>query len=252
MLTTQYASQTDNICKFEAMNDKRNDAANKDAVDAEHNPGPSANDRPGQAEDLHDSEQTAHADFSQADSSQADSAPADAGENDEQTVTVTASQWQQLQQQLNSQSEQVMRIKAEADNQLKREQRQLQRHRQLALESVMRQLLEVRDSMEMGLQASMAAEEASAPEQDSTAAQQLQALRNGMQMTLKLLDKTMTDNHAEIIDPGGQPFDPEWHEAVSMQADSGQPKDTVVKVMQKGCRLHDRLLRPAMVIVAAG
>jgi len=239
------------------MNDKRNDTANKHAVDAEHNARPSATDQPRQTEDSHDTDQTAHADFSQADFSQADSspagsAPADAGENDEQTVTVTASQWQQLQQQLNSQQEQVMRIKAEADNQLKREQRQLQRHRQLALESVMRQLLEVRDSMEMGLQASMAAEEVSAPEQDSTAAQQLQALRNGMQMTLKLLDKTMTDNHAEIIDPDGQPFDPDWHEAVSMQADSGQPKDTVVKVMQKGCRLHDRLLRPAMVIVAAG
>jgi len=169
----------------------------------------------------------------------------------EDTVSIPATQWQQLQQQLESQQEQVMRIKAEADNQLKREQRQLQRHRQLALESVMRQLLEVRDSMEMGLQASVAAEQAGT-DQASTAAQQLQALRNGMQMTLKLLDKTISDNDAEIIDPTGQPFDPEWHEAVSMQADSGMPRDTVVAVMQKGCRLHDRLLRPAMVIVAAG
>jgi len=168
----------------------------------------------------------------------------------EQTVEVPASQWQQLQQQLNTQQEQVLRIKAEADNQLKREQRQLQRHRQLALEQVMRQLLEVRDSMEMGLQASAAAESADS-ESDSVAAQQLQALRNGMQMTLKLLDKTMADHHAEIIDPQGQPFDPEWHEAVSMQADSDLPANTVVAVMQKGCRLHDRLLRPAMVIVAA-
>jgi len=168
----------------------------------------------------------------------------------EQTVEVPASQWQQLQQQLNTQQEQVLRIKAEADNQLKREQRQLQRHRQLALEQVMRQLLEVRDSMEMGLQASAAAEAADS-ESDSVAAQQLLALRNGMQMTLKLLDKTMADHHAEIIDPQGQPFDPEWHEAVSMQADSDLPANTVVAVMQKGCRLHDRLLRPAMVIVAA-
>jgi molecular chaperone GrpE len=169
----------------------------------------------------------------------------------EDTVSIPATQWQQLQQQLNSQQEQVMRIKAEADNQLKREQRQLERHRQLALESIMRQLLEVRDSMEMGLQASVAAEQAGT-DQASTAGQQLQALRNGMQMTLKLLDKTISDNGAEIIDPQGQPFDPEWHEAVSMQADSGMPRDTVVAVMQKGCRLHDRLLRPAMVIVAAG
>lgn len=170
----------------------------------------------------------------------------------EETVTLSAEQWQQLQQQLNTQQEQVLRIKAEADNQLKREQRQLERHRQLALEQVMRQLLEVRDSIEMGLQASLAAEQIGAQEQDSTAAQQLQALRNGMQMTLKLLDKTLSDNHAEIIDPQGQPFDPAWHEAVSMQANSELPRDTVVAVMQKGCRLHDRLLRPAMVVVAAG
>lgn len=186
----------------------------------------------------------------------ADQAAAEVNESAaEPTIEVPASQWQQLQQQLNTQQEQVLRIKAEADNQLKREQRQLERHRQLALEQIMRQLLEVRDSMEMGLQASVAAEQASvndaAAEQDSVAAQQLQALRNGMQMTLKLLDKTMADHHAEIIDPQGQTFDPAWHEAVSMQAGSEQPANTVVAVMQKGCRLHDRLLRPAMVVVAA-
>lgn len=189
-----------------------------------------------------------------ADQPAADSADQAAAETHEsapeQTVEVPASQWQQLQQQLNTQQEQVLRIKAEADNQLKREQRQLERHRQLALEQVMRQLLEVRDSMEMGLQASAAAE-AVGSDSDSVAAQQLQALRNGMQMTLKLLDKTMADHHAEIIDPQGQPFDPEWHEAVSMQAGSELPANTVVAVMQKGCRLHDRLLRPAMVVVAA-
>ncbi len=180
---------------------------------------------------------------------QGDAARVDDG--DDEPVTLTAAQWRQLQQQLNSQQEQVLRIKAEADNQLKREQRQLQRHRQVALESIMRQLLEVRDSMEMGLQASTAVADADT-DQSSTAAQQLQALRNGMQMTLRLLDKAMADNHAEIIDPQGQAFDPQWHEAVSVQANSGMPKDTVVAVMQKGCRLHDRLLRPAMVVVSAG
>lgn len=196
----------------------------------------------------HDDDQINQAASSQA---QSEAEPDTAGQ-----VSVSATEWEQLQQQLQSQQEQVLRIQADADNQLKREQRQLDRHRQLALESIMRELLEVRDSMEMGLQASLAVaikdESASPAQADASVQQQLQALRNGMEMTLKLLDKTMTSNHARIIDPQDQPFDPEWHEAISVLPDASVPKDTVVKVVQKGCSLHDRLLRPAMVIVSAG
>ncbi len=196
----------------------------------------------------HDDDQINQAASSQA---QSEAEPDTAGQ-----VIVSAAEWEQLQQQLQSQQEQVLRIHAEADNQLKREQRQLERHRQLALESIMRELLDVRDSMEMGLQASLAVETkgvtATQAQADATEQQQLQALRNGMEMTLKLLDKTMTNNHARIIDPQDQPFDPEWHEAISVLPDASVPKDTVLKVIQKGCSLHDRLLRPAMVIVSAG
>jgi molecular chaperone GrpE len=154
--------------------------------------------------------------------------------------------WQALEDELRQQREAVLRIQAEADNRVKREQKALERHRERALEGIIRDLLDVRDSIEMGLQASDLAGSEAGSEGP------LERLHNGMQMTLKLLDKVLAGHGAEIIDPHGERFDPDWHEAVSVQAGAEAPKDTVVAVMQKGCRLHERLLRPAMVVVAGG
>jgi len=143
-----------------------------------------------------------------------------------------------LQVELNKYKELGLRIQAEADNQRKRLERDFDKRRQFALESFMRDLIGVRDSLERGL-------EASADGEDSVAT----PLREGMQMTLKQLDKALSDKGLSVLDPQGEVFNPELHEAATMQPSDQQEPNTVLQVIQKGYCLHDRLLRPAMVIV---
>ena len=76
------------------------------------------------------------------------------------------------------------------------------------------------------------------------------ALVEGLQLTQRQLWATLERHGVGIIDPVGQPFDPALHEAVSMTESAEVPPNQVIAVMQKGYKLHDRLLRPAMVVVA--
>lgn len=145
-----------------------------------------------------------------------------------------------LQGQLADHQELALRIKAEADNQLKREQRELQKHRQRSLENIMRELIEVRDTLERGLEAMPA----------DNPSEQYTALRDGTTMTLRLLDKALSNNGLEILNPLHEAFNPELHEAVGMQPSDEHESNVVIAVMQKGYQLHDRLLRPAMVMVS--
>ena len=105
------------------------------------------------------------------------------------------------------------------------------------LERFGKELLAVRDTLEMGL---AAAENAS-----------VDSLLEGKTATLKLLATTMQQFGIEEVDPVGEPFDPELHEAISMQPSDDVEPGSVVTVVQKGYALNGRLLRPAMVIVAA-
>ncbi len=156
-----------------------------------------------------------------------------------------AAELETLQTELQQYKELGLRIQAEADNQRKRMQRDFDKRRQFALEKFMRDLIGVRDSLERGLDASMAAGDGA---DDSV--EQVTPLREGMQMTLKQLDKVLADHGLSIVDPQGEVFNPEQHEAVTMQPSDQQQPNTVLQVIQKGYCLHDRLLRPAMVIVA--
>jgi molecular chaperone GrpE len=65
-----------------------------------------------------------------------------------------------------------------------------------------------------------------------------------------MLGKVMQDHHLEVIDPMGQPFDPEFHQAMTVLPSEEVDENTVIEVLQKGFRLHDRLIRPAMVVVS--
>lgn len=150
-----------------------------------------------------------------------------------------------LQAELHKHKELVLRIQAEAENQRKRIERDFDKRRRFALESFMRELIGVRDSLERGLDAS-----SNGDDEQAAAGDAVTPLREGMQMTLKQLDKTLSDNGLSVVDPLGEAFDPERHEAVTMQPSSEQEPGTVLQVIQKGYCLHDRLLRPAMVIVA--
>jgi molecular chaperone GrpE len=131
----------------------------------------------------------------------------------------------------------MLRMQAEMDNLRKRLIRDQERSRKFALEGVMKDLLQVRDSLERGLEIE--------PENVTVG-----SLREGQELTLKLLGKVLGDHGLELIDPVGEAFDPDWHEAVAMLPSDDAPDNSVLKVMQKGFRLHDRLIRPAMVVVA--
>ncbi|MDT8321957.1 MAG: nucleotide exchange factor GrpE [Xanthomonadales bacterium] len=143
----------------------------------------------------------------------------------------------EAQAELGRHKEAMLRMQAEMENLRKRLQRDLEKSRKFALERFMKDLLQVRDSLERGL--GMADETATA-----------ESLREGQELTLKMLTKVMQDYDLEIIDPVGEPFDPELHEAVTVQPSEELDEGTVMEVLQKGFKLHDRLVRPAMVVVS--
>ncbi len=133
--------------------------------------------------------------------------------------------------------EEQLRERAELENQRKRMARDVEQARRFANERVLGDLLPVLDALERGLEA--------------TAADALR-LREGTELTLKQLSKVIGDHGMEAVDPLGQAFDPEKHQAMSLVDAPQQPANCVVQVLQKGYLLHGRLLRPALVAVAKG
>lgn len=131
----------------------------------------------------------------------------------------------------------MLRMQAEMENLRKRLMRDVERSRKFALERIMKDLLDVRDSMERGLEVA-----------DESAT--VESLREGQQLTLRMLTKVLEDHDLEVIDPRGQPFDPELHEAMTVMPAGDVDENTVIEVLQKGFRLHDRLIRPARVVVS--
>lgn len=132
--------------------------------------------------------------------------------------------------------ERYLRAAAETENVRKRAARDVEHAHKFALERISKELLAVRDTLELGLES---AENAS-----------VESLLEGSAATLKLLTTTMERFGIEVVDPAGEPFDPEFHEAVSMQPSDTVEPGSVVMVLQKGFTLNGRLLRPALVIVA--
>jgi len=129
-----------------------------------------------------------------------------------------------------------LRAMAELENVRKRSSRDVEKARRFALESFARELLNVRDSLEMGLAAA--------------AGSDAETLKQGAEATLKQLASTMEQFGIVELDPHGEPFDPEQHEAMTMQPSTEAEPGTVLTVYQKGYSLNGRLLRPARVVVA--
>ena len=132
--------------------------------------------------------------------------------------------------------ERYLRAAAEVENVRKRATRDVENAHKFALERFGKELLSVRDSLEMGLAAADGAS--------------VESLLEGSTATLKLLEKTMQHFGIEVVNPEGEPFDPELHEAISMQPSEDVEPGSVAIVVQKGYSLNGRLLRPAMVVVA--
>jgi molecular chaperone GrpE len=132
----------------------------------------------------------------------------------------------------------MLRMQADMDNLRKRLIREHEKTRLRALERFMGDLLPVRDSLERGLEAA------------SDPAATVEALTEGKQLIMKMLTKAMGDHGLKTIDPAGEAFDPEKHEALTMMTSDQHDENTVIDVIEKGYQLHDRLIRPAKVVVS--
>lgn len=133
---------------------------------------------------------------------------------------------------------QILRVRAEMENMSRRQAKELENAHKFALDSFVKELLQVRDSLELGQAA------ADAPDAD------VAKLREGTELTLKLLRDVMAKFGVERIDPEGEPFNPDYHQAMAMQPRSDVPPNTVVNVVQSGYLLNGRLMRPALVMVS--
>ncbi len=173
-------------------------------------------------------------------------APRDAGDGDtnevdeslEDKVVRLEQELDQARAQADDYWRRLTRSEADKENIRKRAEKDVETARKQSLEKVASELLGVRDSLEMGVQA--------AQEDDADVAK----VREGTELTLRMLTQAMEKFHIEEIDPAGEKFNPDLHQAMSMQEVEGYESNTVISVMQKGYRLGDRLLRPALVMVA--
>jgi molecular chaperone GrpE len=135
--------------------------------------------------------------------------------------------------------DQLLRARAEMENLKRRQANELEKAHKYALDGFVRELLQVRDSLELGHNAAL----------DESA--NVEKLREGTELTLKLLGDVMGKFGVEQIDPQGEPFNPEFHQAINTQPRDDVPPNTIVTVIQRGYLLNGRLVRPAMVIVSA-
>jgi molecular chaperone GrpE len=130
----------------------------------------------------------------------------------------------------------LLRCQAELDNNRRRSERDLAQAHKFGLERFVLELLPVADNLERSL------------EQENTA--DAAALKTGVELTLKLLQNVLEKLAVKPVNPLDEMFDPTLHEAMSMQAHAEKAPGTVLVVLQKGYLLNDRLLRPALVVVA--
>ncbi len=134
---------------------------------------------------------------------------------------------------------QVLRMQAELENTRRRATADVERAHKFGLEKFATELLPVIDSLEMGLAAAQGSDHEVA-----------QKLHEGTELTLKMFSGVLEKFGVNEVNPLGEPFNPELHQAMSMQPSDEYEPNTVTAVMQKGYVLNDRLIRPAMVMVS--
>ncbi|MBF8223732.1 MULTISPECIES: nucleotide exchange factor GrpE [Halomonadaceae] len=156
--------------------------------------------------------------------------------SDNPEAEVLAARVEELEQGLAEAKDQALRAAAEAQNVRRRAEQEAEKARKFALEKFVKELLPVVDSLEKALEAM--GEEAS------------EAHREGVAMTLKMQLDVLAKFGVEAVEPAGEPFDPQVHEAMAMVPNPELDPNTVMDVMQKGYLLNGRLVRPAMVVVS--
>ena len=158
-------------------------------------------------------------------------------ESKEVDVEFLQVQLEKLQEQSKVSLDKVVRAQAEMENLRKRAARDVENAHKYALEKFTNELLPIMDSLELGLSASVKAKN-------------LDDLCKGMELTLEMFNTVMEKFGITMIEPKGEKFNPELHDAVSMQETNDSNSGIIIEVMQKGYTLNGRLIRPAMVVVA--
>jgi molecular chaperone GrpE len=183
-------------------------------------------------EDTRDQLENAHKDEARLENEHADE---EMLESPEKNADSLETQLETAQAKATENWELYIRAKAEMDNLRRRNAKDVENAHKFGIEKFVNELLPVVDGMHAGL----AVEEASA-----------ESLREGMELTMSMIQKMMEKLGIEEVDPMNEKFDPEKHQAMSMQPSADVEPNTVIAVMQKGYLLNDRLIRPAMVMVS--
>lgn len=144
-----------------------------------------------------------------------------------------------LQAKVTDQSDSVMRAQAEVQNIRRRAERDVENAHKFALDKFSSDLLPVIDSLERALEAA-----------ENLENEAVKAMRDGVELTLKMFVDTLGKHGIEQLNPMGEPFNPEFHQAMSMVPNPDMEPNSVMAVMQKGYVLKGRLVRPAMVVVS--
>jgi molecular chaperone GrpE len=146
-----------------------------------------------------------------------------------------------LQAKVSEYQEQMLRSQAEMQNVRRRSEIDVEKAHKFALEKFVKELLPVADSLEKAVESTEGHEEAG---------EVVANIREGVEMTLTLFMNSLKKFNVKQLDPVGEPFDPQQHEAMSMVSAPDAEPNSVVAVVQKGYTLNDRLVRPAMVVIA--
>ncbi|WP_100658381.1 nucleotide exchange factor GrpE [Alteromonas flava] len=159
-------------------------------------------------------------------------------ETPEEVIAALQAELAAAQATIDGQKESVLRARADMENAKRRAEAEVSKARKFALEKFAGELLPVIDNLERAIQVADAENEAIKP------------LLEGVELTMKSFLSTVEKNGLSLIDPQGEAFNPELHQAMSMQESADVAPNTVIAVMQKGYQINGRLLRPAMVMVS--
>ena len=159
-----------------------------------------------------------------------------APEDDEDSIEALRESLAALQAEVEAAKDQALRAQAEAENTRRRASRETENARKFALERFVSALLPAIDSFERAVEAAAAADAG-------------QSVAEGIELSLKLLLDAFEGAGVRVVDPAGEPFDPAFHEAMSMVTEPDMEPGSVARVIQKGYVLNERLVRAAMVMV---
>ncbi len=167
--------------------------------------------------------------------------PAEQPKQPEETAEVTPDEVEALRGQAKEYQEQMLRTHAEMQNVRRRAEIDVEKAHKFAVEKFVKELLPVADSLEKAVENTEGKEASS---------ELVATIREGAEMTLNLFMNSLRKFNVAQLNPVGEPFDPQLHEAMSMVSSPDAEPNSVVAVVQKGYTLNERLVRPAMVVIA--